>query len=58
MMNNTYQLGDIVKTKKPHVCGSKEWEIIRTGADYKLKCLGCGREIMMPKFELDKKVVK
>jgi hypothetical protein len=57
-MNKTYQLGDIVKTKKPHVCGSKEWEITRTGADYKLKCCGCGREIMMPKYELDKKIVK
>ena len=57
-MSKTYQLGDIIKTKKPHVCGSKEWEITRTGADYKLKCCGCGREIMMPKYELDKKIVK
>lgn len=53
-----YQLGMIVTTKKTHVCGNKKWEIIRTGADYKLKCLGCGREIMLSKVDLDKRVIK
>lgn len=42
-----YELGDVVRTKKPHPCGTNEWTIIRTGADYKLKCLGCGRVIML-----------
>lgn len=53
-----YKLGEVVVTKKPHVCQSKKWEVIRTGADIKLKCLGCERIIMMSKTELDKKVIK
>lgn len=36
-----YNIGDIVKTKKQHPCGSKLWEITRVGVDFKLKCLGC-----------------
>ena len=40
-----YQIGDIVRTKKVHPCGSKLWEITRIGVDFKLKCLGCGRVI-------------
>lgn len=51
-----YELNQIVKTKKPHVCGSNEWKIIRTGADIKLECMGCKRVIMMSSFELDKKI--
>ena len=37
-----YEVGDIVKLKKPHPCGSSEWEILRVGADFRLKCTGCG----------------
>lgn len=55
-MSKTYTLGEIVKTKKPHVCGSFEWEVTRTGIDIKLKCVGCGREILMAKVDLDKKI--
>lgn len=51
-----YKLGDKVITKKKHVCGSNEWIIIRTGADIKMKCAGCAREVMIPKYELDKKI--
>ena len=51
-----YKLGDIVFTKKNHVCGSNRWKIIRTGVDIKLECLECKRIIMIPSFELDKKV--
>ena len=40
-----WQVGDKIKTKKNHPCGSKEWEVLRTGADFKLKCLGCGRVV-------------
>ena len=39
-----YEVGDIVKLKKPHPCGSHEWEILRVGADFRLKCAGCGRQ--------------
>ncbi len=42
-----YEVGDIVKLKKKHPCGSFEWEILRVGADFKLKCLGCGHQIMV-----------
>lgn len=60
-MVKIFNLGDIVEMKKDHPCGSKDWEIIRMGADIKIKCCGCGRIIMLPrsKFEKDmKKIVK
>ena len=38
-----YEVGDIVKLKKKHPCGSFEWEILRVGADFRLKCTGCGQ---------------
>ena len=41
------QLGDIVRMKKPHPCGGTDWEITRVGADVKLKCLTCGRVVML-----------
>ncbi len=44
-----YEVGDIVKMKKPHPCGSHEWEITRTGMDFGLKCCGCGHFVMMPR---------
>ena len=53
-----YELGQIVTTKKKHVCGSNTWKVIRTGADIKLECEGCKRIIMMHSFELDKKIKK
>ena len=52
-----YNVGDIVKTKKPHPCGSKEWEITRVGVDFKLKCTGCGHVIMIPR-EKALKIIK
>lgn len=52
-----YTLGQQVKTKKQHVCGNNVWEITRTGVDIKIKCIHCGREIMMAKVELDKKII-
>jgi len=56
-----FNLGDIVEMKKTHPCGSKNWEIIRLGADIKIKCLGCGRLVMLPRVKFDsgvKKVIK
>jgi hypothetical protein len=50
------QVGDILKLKKPHPCGSKEWEVLRTGADFRLKCLGCSRQIMIARTLLEKNV--
>ena len=48
-----YQIGDIVKTKKAHPCGSDEWEIMRIGVDFNIRCIGCGHRVMIarPKFE-------
>ena len=40
-------LGDVVTTRKPHPCGSSEWTVIRTGADIKIRCSGCGRIVML-----------
>ena len=41
------RLGDGVLTRKQHPCGSSEWTVIRTGADIKIRCSGCGRIVMM-----------
>lgn len=57
-MNREYQLGSIVEMKKVHPCGGKEWEITRVGADIKIKCLKCGRSIMLPRIEFNKKMKK
>lgn len=51
-----YKIDDIIKTKKPHICGNNEWLVIRVGADIKIRCLKCDREVMIPKYDLDKKV--
>jgi hypothetical protein len=56
-----FNLGDIVEMKKTHPCGSKNWEIVRLGADIKIKCMGCGRLVMLPRIKFDsgvKKVIK
>ena len=50
------QLGDIVIMKKPHPCGSKEFEITRLGIDYKLKCCTRGREVMIPRVKAEKNI--
>lgn len=53
-MGKLYQVGDIVTLKKPHPCGSKEWEILRVGADFRLKCMGCGHQVMMSRRLVEK----
>ena len=45
---------DIVKLKKQHPCGSNEWEILRVGADFRLKCMGCGHHIMLARKLVEK----
>lgn len=49
-----YEVGDVVKLKKPHPCGSNEWEILRVGADFRLKCVGCGHQIMVARKLVEK----
>lgn len=45
----TYKLADTVLMKKPHACKTNDWEILRLGADIRLKCMGCGHIVMMPR---------
>lgn len=49
-------VGDIVKLKKPHPCGSHEWEVLREGADFRLKCCGCAHQIMIARRLLEKSI--
>lgn len=49
---------DVVELKKTHPCGSKQWEITRVGMDIKLKCLGCGHELMLPRSKVEKSIKK
>lgn len=53
-----YKIGDIVRTKKIHPCGSKLWEIARIGVDFKLKCKGCGHEILVERPKALKMITK
>ena len=48
--------GDVLTLKKKHPCGSYTWRTLRTGADFKLECLGCGHEIMAPRAKIEKSV--
>ena len=50
------KVGEIIKLKKPHPCGSSEWEILRTGMDFRLKCSGCGHQIMIPRKLVEKNI--
>ena len=50
------QVKDIVTLKKQHPCGSQDWEVLRRGADFRLKCMGCGHQIMIPRTKLEKSV--
>ena len=50
------RLNDIVEMKKPHPCGEKLWLVTRVGMDIKLKCLGCGHELMLPRSKAEKSI--
>jgi len=52
------RLRDRVELKKPHPCGSRQWEILRVGMDIKLRCLGCGHELMLPRAKAEKSIKK
>lgn len=56
MAPRRYNLGDVVGMKKQHPCGSNEWEILRIGIDFRLRCLKCGRMIMLPREKFEKSV--
>ena len=50
------QVGDVLEMKKNHPCGSHEWQVLRIGMDFKLRCMGCGREMMIPRNKAEKSV--
>lgn len=50
------QVGDILKMKKNHPCGSSRWSVLRVGMDFKMRCLGCGHEIMVPRNKIEKNI--
>lgn len=53
-MAYTYEVGDIVRLKKKHPCGNFEWKILRVGVDFRLKCMGCGHQIMVTRKLVEK----
>jgi hypothetical protein len=52
------QVGDVVTLRKPHPCGSYEWDVTRIGTDIGLKCHGCGRRVMLARSEFNKRLKK
>lgn len=52
------RVGDVLELKKQHPCGSREWKVLRVGMDFKLRCAGCGHELMIPRSKAEKAVKK
>ena len=52
------QVGDILEMKKKHPCGSTRWELTRVGMDFRMKCLGCGREVMVSRVKAEHNIKK
>ena len=50
------KLHDIVELKKDHPCGSRQWLVLRTGMDFRLRCTGCGHELMLPRSKAEKSI--
>jgi len=53
-----YDLGSLIKTKKPHPCGTDEWKVVRLGADIKIECTKCGRVVMLDRSKFEKRIKK
>ncbi|WP_127587538.1 DUF951 domain-containing protein [Paenibacillus koleovorans] len=58
MERKQFQLGDVVLMKKPHPCGTNEWEVIRMGMDIRIKCVHCKHSVLIPRLEFEKKMKK
>ena len=52
------RVGDILTMKKQHPCGSVTWRVLRIGADFRIKCVGCGHEVMNPRSKVEKNIKK
>ena len=57
-MENNYKIGSKLAMKKQHPCGNNIFEVVRLGADIKIKCINCGRTIMIPRVDINKKIKK
>ena len=53
-----FQVGDILEMKKPHPCGSRRFLVLRSGMDFKIRCTGCGHEVMVPRVKAEKNIKK
>lgn len=49
-----FQVGQMIKMKKPHPCGGNEWKILRVGMDFRIQCVKCGRDVMVPRKLVEK----
>jgi len=49
-------LNDLIRLRKPHPCGSYDWRVVRLGADIGLKCEGCGRRVLLPRSEVERRI--
>jgi len=49
-------VGDVIKLKKPHPCGGYNWEILRVGADFRIKCTTCDRQVWLPRSEVERRI--
>lgn len=58
MMDKKYEIGSLLVLKKGHPCGENLWEVVKLGADIRLKCTKCGRLVIIPRIELNKKIKK
>ena len=52
------RVGDVLELKKAHPCGSRQWQVLRVGMDFKLRCRGCGHELMLPRSKAEKSIRK
>ncbi len=52
------RVGDLLTMKKPHPCGEHRWQVLRIGADFRMRCLGCGREVMAPRSKIERHIRK
>ncbi len=51
-------VGDIVQTRKAHPCGGNQWEIMRVGMDFRIRCTTCGHQVWIPRVKLEKSIKK
>ena len=52
------RVGDTIQTKKPHPCGTNTFEVLRVGMDFRIRCTGCGHEVMLPRAKIEKNIRK